>query len=348
MIKNYGLDFIGGSNYPELINETHKKHRSIGVLLSASGWDESKAWIVVKQASESKVCPIIKVIGKWEDDHRFTESHINKSIQQFQKLKKIAEEFPDQKFWFNPWLEYRASAADIETLTSKLDNSACNIEIVLNPETIKQPFKRGKKFIVELHHKHFEDIPRTRMSFSYDGNDQVDSDLERDLKRAKDVECFWGWDWRFNGKYSEKDNRPRDKRTHWPDRRLQKSIWKQFTETRGKTNLKQAGDGRLYKSHADNHGDGNPRAEKALFLIPERAVRVDLVHRGKVIYSFPYERPFAHNSDLHVYRSDNYGYQIANKVIQETGKDNATVQVWVGDKKIGRINPIFRTGYFRY
>lgn len=347
----HGDDFIGGSNYRKLIKEVLEEGRAIGILISADGWKSKKAWRVVKNAAKQGKCPIIKIASRWEDGHLFNEKHIRRARKHLEKTVELANEYPEQEFWFNPWLEYRASEDDVRKLNKKLkkilkESGVKNITLVYNPENLGYYYPKGKTSILELHHIHFKAVKGKRQSFSWDGKDSVDGDVEKTLKELKkaDVEACFFWDWRYNGKYSEKDKRKRADRTDWPDKKFIKSI-RALSMDKGKTKFDGNNRKRLFKTHAENHGDDPHKAEKLVVQIDENdplagSGKITLKQGEKTFKSL--DGYYSDRNKAWIYRFNDWGIDIMKEL------DKPVVEIYKNQTYMGDVNPCFREGYYRY
>jgi hypothetical protein len=276
----------------------------------------------------------------WEDNHVYSDFHNVKLRSVCAKYEGLAKRFPDVRFYLSPFCEH------------KLNNPDKYLDIVKQyaPSCIpvNTPIPNGGsfsyKYLNEIH-KSDRRKPDGRYLFSYDGVACVDSNVEQDKLDHSNADIFFFWDAQFNGNHET--NSPHvsiPDRTDYATNQLIDSIIFLKNQT-GKAKLPK---GWIYKSHSENKGTGDPRANKPVLLSPKslKFSAVQLVaDNGQVVATLSrYVKP---NSDGRWrYYSSSWGYEIALKAMR-IQKGNPLVRVVVNNRTYGIINPGFRLNEFR-
>jgi hypothetical protein len=204
-----GIDYLGaaGNEHGDYIKAMCKAHPAgfaAGFLLVASGWKNGIR--AARALAKTGKCPVMRLHGLWLDSHHFTEADIKTAVKEAKRVAKFAEEFPDIKIYFSPWLEHRANA----TLWRKC-RKACR-EVL--PKSIKivssGPAPTGR---VEAHGGSC--APYGDYIYSYDGKDIFKSNVAFDKKVHCDTILFMAWCPACNLRRTLLDTVPRDSRTEW-------------------------------------------------------------------------------------------------------------------------------------
>lgn len=339
----YGVDYIGGAKYPKIALDNHPKGWAIGLLWEVDGFgkaDKLFARSLIKNLTSDYRIHLI-----WKDNHVFTESDIAVAVKKAKEVRKVLTKQPYViNLGISPFLEHRCS---LELMTKCKDavmevfKDDGFVYFVNTPEADKYAIFKNE--VNELHHVHAKpQIPN--LQFSYDGKSCLDADVESDKKRFKRCDYFFFWDWSLNCKYAEDDKTPRPLRKLKPDPKLIQSI-AMMGESKGRTRFPS---NELYKAYAEaepvpnDHSKPISRSWKPLFIINTKADKIELKVKKQVVATLNYEKAYSHGKG-YVYRSTEWGIDIAKKL----DKDLPVVNVWVGGKKIGRVNVMFRDGYYR-
>lgn len=326
----FGNDFIGGGNYLDVIKETFEEGRAIGILISADGWKAKNAWRAINKACKFGGCPVIKVISRWEDSHQFSDDHILRAVKHLKKLIKISNEYPEQKFYYNPWLEYRAREEDVKTLYRKLKKKLrdCdNITLVFNPESLVYSYPTKDDVILDLHNQHFQFVEGVRQIFSFDGQSSVDSDITKVLEKTKNCEAVFLWVEEYNGYKDSKHKLPRPERKDYPTVKLIKSVNYQVDNKKNETNFPKD---MLFKTHSE-------RENKLVVQIKNKGDYIYL-KKGKKTVAQSEKGYYSDTNKAYIYRFNEMGIDIKPDL----------VDVYLDNIKLGSINPKFRDGYYRF
>lgn len=204
-------------------------------------------------------------------------------------------------------------------------------------EPVNTPWKgaHSKKYINEVHGGTGSAV-EGQYIFSYDGTDMLETNLEAIKRRHRNALLWFGWTANFNG-ITETDGEkiPREERTAWPSVKLIRSVTYVMENAKGEAGLP---DKWIWKSHAEDKGNNDPRANKPVLIAAIKAKSAELLYKGKVVMSAPYYGPYV--EPLHRYYFPKWGYEMA----QEFG---TPLEVAIGNKVYGKVNPAFREGVYR-
>lgn len=317
----YGMDFLAGNRYQRAILK--RTPEVVGMFLETFG----DAIPFIRKLAKGGKMKVFRGQGVWSDSHKFGEKEKKKAVTLAWELNKLANEFPHIAWYYSPYCEHRLKKAEMLKVMKAVQERAYLLRLV------NTPMKEGDFLPGYINETHGGDgrKPKGDYFFSFDGHNCVDANVEGIKEKFRDAALFFWWCSRFNGRWSTNDATPRDKRKGWADEKLIASI-EALQYDKGDTKLPK---GWLYKSHSENHGNGDKRAEKPVFIIPIKAKEVVLKGGDKVLAKLKYYGPYAGGG--YRYYSDTMGHRIARGL----------VDVFVNGKKYGVINPAFRHGGFR-
>jgi hypothetical protein len=324
----YALDLLAGARYPKVSIQEFPDGWGLGVFSSVFG----DARPFVRALLETGKCPLVRVQLAWRDRHDFSRKDFPGIVQEARKWANLVAIFPGVKWYFSGACENKLPRHDASDL---------GIEVlkVLPPGVtyVNSYIKGGAPIDFGINEQHGHEANPTRQGdfFSFDGTPCVDSNIQAYKDRHQKAAVFFFWDARFNLRWEDKDATPRAKRTEKgrrPDAKLLRSIIALASDP-GTTYLPR---GWIYKSHAENHGKGDPREEKGLVISPIKADRIELrSFSGVLLAALPYYG--AYSGGGYRYYSSRWGYEISK----------TACEVWAGGKRYGVINPAFRAGTFR-
>lgn len=330
----FGLDLLGGAKYEDLCVNELPEGWAFGVFFDTFGNSEK----LIQRVAATGRCPRIRVQLIWDDAHVFTVDDVAEATKKATKIEAIAKKFPSVEFRISPFCEHKLKLPFLEAAAQKIKAAAPSCIYV------NCPMSGGDIMPNEVNELHGADkISRPgikRLDFSFDGTACVDSDVEKYKGAYAKAETFYFHEPRFNGRWEESDKTPRPQRKGWPDSNLIDSVI-YLARDRGDCKLSKDF---LYKSHAENKGNGDKRAEKPLFICPKKSRRIELVaNNGQVVGTFAFYGLY--NDGRWRYYSQEWGYQIAEKARRIQG--HSLVRVRIDGKFYGTINPAFRFGGFR-
>lgn len=337
---DYGIDYLLGAKYPEIVIENHPKDFACGFIWEVDG--VPKANKVINGLLSTGNCKQIRIHLSWRDDHNFTEKDIQPAVTKALEVAKIVNKYPTVNFYVSAWLEHRASLELLKKLVPQVKNAL--------PSRVKyvNSFISGGAYlpneINEIHHS--LTVPKGKYTFSFDGLTALDADVEKYKKAHSNAELFFFWDWSANSKYAKEDPTPRAERKL----QLPVNLIKSFvlmTKPKGNTSFPSKD---LYKAYAESepmpndHSKPIPRSWKPLFIIGQKSDKIVLKAKKQIVATFQFEKKYA-NGYGYVYRSSDWGVDIANRILKI--KNDTVANVWVGGKRLGRVNVIFRENLYK-
>jgi len=326
----WGLDYLAGAKYPDLILREHPAGWAAGFFFDTFG-DSTR---VIDELCKTGRCPAVRVHLAWKDDHRFPSSEFVSIARKGRKIEALARKYSKVKFYVSPACEPTGvSTSDAVKFCKLVQNEApsCTVVWVGNPIPGFKNEKHGP-------------YPSGKFSItSVDNNVAgiVDLDAEKWKGLAKSAEIAFFWDPRFNGRRETNDVTERSRRNDFPDSPLIDSIIFLHMD-RGKTG--ELPKGWIYKSHAENSEGYNPREEHPCLITPIKDKRAEfVVPNGQVIGTLEYFGTYSGGG--YRYYASAWGYQLAEKARRISGKPLAHIRI--NGKLFGPINPGFRAGSFR-
>jgi len=305
------IDTLGGVKYPEVIAKLPKRYGT-GYFWSEFGLARDQ---IAKDAASRLY---IRVQGIWAK-HEFNSSHELKAIQIGKELQKIAARNPACLIEYSPYCEHRKDARYMVTLLNKIQLHCPKVALVNSPVRGGE-WVRG--FKNEIHHNDKPaGMPEGRFNFSMDGLHQVDSDIEKHKKYLNNVLCdaWFCWVLQDNCKPNTKpeNNKPPKQRTHKPSVDLHNSMLFQVENAKAQVSLPK---GWLYKSHAEEEKDPNPRANKPVVITPKGKRFKKMLLGGVEL------RESGSFDGRQVWRCSQWGFKIGRKLeIKADGKLIGTV-----------------------
>lgn len=334
-----GMDYLGGAKFPNILLRNHPTGFAAGFFDSTFG----NIWGVVDKLAASGRCPLIRINGPWTAHLYIPAQHDKAIFEALEKTKDAARKYPSILFQFAPICENDNTTSAYASLLR-----ICQIRSGSQMEIINSRGTRGREvagFKSEVHGN--TPRPRGAYQYSYDGTNAVDADVEKDKVTHSRAGVFFLWHPSFNLRYKtqlsadrhepkhviENDTAPPKERNCKPTKELIESLARLGGPINGTPRLNR---GDIWKSHADrNNTPPAPREYKPVFITPTSVARIELRDGDRVVATSAPRTTFV--DDRFVYRFDQFGYQIAGKV----------VDVYAGGRKIGSVNPAFRGGDFR-
>jgi len=332
----YGMDFLGGARYAKTVLAEQPRAFGFGIFADVDGF--GKAYSLIKQVAALKV-PFIRVQLMWKDDHKFTSADLPEIRARAKRISLIVAKHPGIKWYVSPCCEHELKEAQWLEFANATRAYCPNAVVVNSPN-------KGKGFVSAqyINEYHHEDKPRSggKYAFSYDGANQVDSDIEKHKAAFKDAEYFMLWNSQCNGRRNLEDKTPRIDRKYWPTaKQIDSWVW-QANRSKGSVKLPAKW---LLKSHSDQHTvPPSGKDQKPVWIVPVKASAIVVKARnGQVIDSAKYFGTFQ-GGGFRYYHTQ-WGFELAQKAIRI--QKDAVCDVFVNDKKVGTINLAFREGSYR-
>ncbi len=325
----YGLDLLGLAKYPRI---NIPDNFALGVFANTFG-DSLPA--VERIVSKGK-CPLVRVHLLWSDSHSYGNADLRKITSEARRVQVLAEKYPSVKWEVSPFCEHNLQSPGTYLDRCKRAAPACTIVNSVFRGALAGHYKN------EVHGLgHFP--TRGPWNYSFDGNSAVDCDVTAIKKAATSADVFFFWGAQFNGKRSDSDKTPREDRKAWPSQELVDSYAFLATE-RGKVIIPQ---NTLWKSHSENSNTPPLQKEmKPVLITPERdneAVLITVKGRKELLRFSRDAIPFIDGRSR--YYAKEWGYKLAQKAIAAEG--SPTCEIWIGAKRVARLNPGFRGPSFR-
>lgn len=206
-----GIDYLAGAKYQSVVLNNHPRGYAAGFFADTFG----NAYPVVRKLAKSGKAPIIRVHGLWDDKHDYNPNKDWKQTKtNFQKLIRIAKDFPKVKFQYSPFCEHNLKRPQIrqvmEDLAALIPHDVKNLELVNTPWQGALIFDGS--VVNEVHGTHA--VPQKgSYQYSFDGlsvyNDKALSAYNKHKARSTVV---FLWEPLLNLKDGENDKRSREER----------------------------------------------------------------------------------------------------------------------------------------
>lgn len=344
---NFLMDYLGGARFKKLILEQHPMAYGAGFFSCVDGFEDA-----LPTAAElaSRGAPFLRIHLAWKDNHRFTSADLIVVRKEAERFRPVLAKYPNVKWYMSPLCEHEL----IENEWQKFANVVIAELRGVDFQLVNSP-NHGKGFVSKtvLNEYHgAESKPRGgRYSFSFDGTNIVDSDVESFKKNYSQAE-YWGvWNSQMNGnrkifkagdKRGEKDFIDRAKRVYFPTARQLDSWIHLTTNSKSATRIPQ---GWIMKSHSDQHSiTPSGKDQKPVWIIPQKVKEIVIKARnGQVIDTAKYYDRFTGGG--HRYYCTQWGYDLANKAKRIQG--DALCDIIYEGRKVGIVNLAFRDGGYR-
>lgn len=340
--KLFGIDYLGGAKYEQLIMEEHPSGWAAGFFVEDDLFGSPKA--VIRKLASSGRAPAIRLNLAWEDDHVFTESDFDKIVYYAKQFSRYPKRYRNVMWYFSGATEHILNKQLAEKLAKRVLAvlpKTKNCIYVNNPWEGRGAFVHGNRIINEVHGS-FASVPKGKFIFSYDGSNAVDDDVMLTKNKMKDSEIFFLWHPAMNGRLKVDDTTPRPQRRSWPTKPLIESLI--YLQSNSGTGI-QLPKNWLWKSHADRHNTPpEPRAYKPVLISPIKVDSFELVTLdGRVIARSG--KPLEFVDGRWRYYFPQYGYKMTQTAIKM--QNNPVCLLRANGKIYGKVNPAFRAGTFR-
>lgn len=317
-----GLDYLGIAKFPRVALRNIPNGACVGAFAKTFG--DSRGFI---SEALAKGAPRARVHLLW-NSHVFGEKQIHEAVAEAKKWKNLSDKFKD-RLLISPWCEhYCADKRMLERLRVAIIKELPHCVYVNNPSG-KGAFMDG--VVNEVHHS--TSVPKGKYIFSFDGVDCCEADIQKFRDIHAGCEIFFLWTSRFNGKWEADEQTAIAKRSGFPDDDMCRSICAQLKK-KEKVSLPSR---EVYKSHAENDGDGAIRAEKMVFISKAQARTADMFYNGKLVEKFTASGRL--DDGRYVYRSLKWGFKTAQKY--------PVLEVRINGKVIGTFDPVFRQNDYK-
>lgn len=314
-----GLDLLGMAKYPDIAIKCFPRGWSLGVFCEAFG----DPFLAVEKLLQTGKCPHVRFQLLWSDSHSFGDKDIPRINKLGKRCEQVKQKFPGVDIEISTFCEHNLLNADKYHDITQSVAPSCVI--------VNTPWK-GKLSNKYKNEVHGTMKPPTagEYNYSFDGTASEDSDIELFKVRHKEADTFFLWSPEFNCRYESNDTTPRPQRKHKPSKELIESIV--FLSTyKGDVFLPKKW---LWKSHSENKGTGDKRANKPVLIAPIKTKEIVLKRNGKIIHKLPYYGRYEDGRSR--YYASIWGYKL-----------NGICEIWANGKQVGTVNPGFREGQYR-
>lgn len=327
-----GLDYLGGAKFCDSILKAHPDGKAAGFFIDTFG-DSTPC---IDRLAGSGKASVFRVHLAWSDTHQFNSTDFDSIAKKAGKLEVLTRKYPSARIYVSGACEHNLNAAQANLLKAKVLSKCPHCAGYVNT-VWKGALIDGINEVHGIAPKK----PKGQYTISTDGDSAVDSDFSLWKQTYSDALIQFAHEPRFNGRWETNDATPRPNRRGWADEKLIRSVSYLFTDKGAVKNLPGAS---IYKSHSENKGSGDTRAEKPVVILTVKAPEISCVTaNGKVVASSRFYGTF--DGGRFRYYLPSYGYELAEKAKSLSG--SPLVFIRANKKNYGPVNPAFREGAFR-
>jgi len=327
-----GMDYLGGAKFCDEAIKGHPNGAATGFFIDTFG----DATPCVDRFIRSGKTNTVRIHLAWSDTHQFNTPEFDRIAKKASALEVLARKYPSARIYVSGACEHNLNAAQAKLLRAKV--------LARCPSCAGYVNSIWKGALIDGINEVHGDKPRKpsgQYMVSFDGVPAVDSNVSLWKQQYSDALIQFLWEPRFNGRWEDNDKTPRPQRKGWPDAKFIQSVAYLFNDQGAVGKL---GKTDIYKSHSENHGTGNPRAEKPVAIIAGKSPEISLVTtNGKEVAKAKYYGSFEGNRSRYYFPE--WGCNLAEKAKALAG--SPLVFIKAGKTKLGPINPGFRAGVFR-
>lgn len=335
-MTTYGLDYLGGAKYSDIISREHPEGWWGGFFSRVDGFGD--ALPTAERLLRTGRCAGIKFHLKWKDRHDFSQADIPLTVKECKRVLELIKKFPTTPFQISPWCEHSANMP----LLNKLHEAIAPL-LPTNALYVNTPLPNGAVLNGAINEQHGGGKPRSPLyNFSYDGTSAVDSNVPVEKDSFKNAQVFFFWVPQFNLRLNTNDTTPRPLRKAIPTGKLIDSVI-YLKNPKGDATLPASF---IWKSHCDQHAAPipEPRALKPVLIASVKVPRFELVaSNGQVIAVS--SAPMSYNSGGWRYYFDDFGFHFSEKANRIQGHPICLLRG--GGKVYGKVNPAFRQNAYR-
>lgn len=317
--KLYGQDTLGAAKFPKVNLQNLPQGQGQGHFTNTFG----DALPLIKQEVAKGVL-FERLHLMWKDGHNFSPADFPAIVKEARRICPVIQANPTTQWYLSGACEHNLNEENARELAHQVE-AACPYATYVNT-----PNGSGGAVLLEyINESHGGGRPKgTKFAFSCDGTPCEDSDIEALKRTFAGAEYFFIWGPRYNGRWESNDHTPRPNRKGWPDANYIKSLVYLATD-KGFTSLPPK---YLWKSHSENKGNGDKRAEHPVAIIPPKVNSIILKRGEKIVGVIPY---------YGVYSDGRFRYYDP-----KWGFERGRVDIWIKGKKVGTVNGGFRDGSY--
>ena len=331
---NFGLDLLGLARYSDATIRAFPRGFGIGVFSKVDGFGD--ALPNLEKILKTGKAPFCRIQLRWSDTHTFKPEDFPGIVKEAKRCFYLKSKYPNVKFYFSGACEHRMSASNAMKLAQMVKAATPGVVYV------NCPLSDGAIVPGAINEQHGAGSPRSpEYSFSYDGHNCVDADVEKHKRDFKNATFFMFWNCQANGRWSsdpKKDPTKRPLRKHYP---VPEQIlgWAYMANSKGVPNFPSK---YIYKSYSDQHKstDGKPKGkdQKPVFVKLPKYKKVEIKRNGRLIATAPY---------FGTYEGGGFRYYCSEWAWKIAEKAGGICDVFGDGTKIGTIEPGFRQNDYR-
>lgn len=260
MATRFYVDSLASAKYPKIL------FKALPERMGFSGFaDVFGNFLPVAETGAKRGHLYIKVQAVWQGgNHIYTSAHLKKAITHAKRFNALAAKFPDTEFDFSPFCEYAPGSIPFEEVADTILPLIPHMRIISTPMQVSQFLENYRN---EIHHGY---QGKFDYQVSHDGivtgNGSLDTNIQLFKDKHVDAKKFGGWCGQLNLKKNANEVSDIASRNCKPTVQLIESLVHILTNQKMPTHLPQ---GWLYKSHAEQKKDIDPRSGKPVVLTPE-------------------------------------------------------------------------------
>lgn len=327
-----GNDFLAINKYYDVAIRGHRRGDCSGMFLRTFG---DARPTLEKMARSKQFAEIVVHLAPFDRTHRYPIADLKRQVIADAKFCNALAVRTGQPIWLSPFCEHNHKASAMRPFFQELRQAAPNCLMV-------NSIWKGEEVdgtITEIHiesSRALPKVPRFDYTVSFDGcggngtGDMPDLDIDAIVKRYSGALHIRAWNFRYNGKFGNKDTTPIEKRKHWPTIKYIRGTRALLEPRDGSVSW---GNGELMKPFSDDHGAPEPTKDNKLMAILPRTDKESVKvfdSKGKEIDTLRRFRP-DHSGEPRGprYYSTKYAIEIANLAFKNTG----SYQIRIGNNK---------------
>jgi len=344
----HGVDTLASALYIKLIKKYVPKHIAVSVLLHTFDrkgiFRKRTGWKAVRAFTKAGY-KVIKVVSQWDNNHEFNAERKQQAFKDALILADIAIKNKHIIYHYMCYLEHREKRRVMEPIFRDLRKVLPDNVILINNPLKQGDYVNMPRVLNEIHHSDRPDGIPEDYSFSHDGEDMLNIDLQKSKNRHKAAKVYWAWIPQFNLKKTLTEK-------ILPGNRKPKVIYKQLIQTvlyllrtqKGKTEL---GNIFVWKAQSEQHSNAPTalhRDNKPVLISRKKLKHVVVKTRdGKKLKTLKSSGRL--DDGRYAYRLNAFGHVISKRAMRLSS--SPIIDVVADGKKIGSIHAAFRENEYK-
>jgi hypothetical protein len=332
----FGIDYLGGSRYKDVILNHHPKGWAAGFFVEQNLFQTSppqkqheNVLNVIQKLLDRGDVPAIRVHLNWDDNHIYSFSDLQINMPVIAKLSAMFSQSP-VPLYLSPFCEHNLDPQTFNKAAELLQSNLPFANIINSPLSLT-PRTSSRRYEDENHHGTY-----ASSIFSYDGESCFDSDVLSDLRLHRASKIFFFWCPSCNGHPSMPNKEHPAKPRHLRESFLTPELIESMVFLSKPTPSLTLPSGWIWKSHSDSHGRPvSSRDYRPVLVCPIKVPHVTLCTKKGVPIEDSSSPTQQKGSSNFLYRFTKYGYQYPRECLLVAGNEKHPV------------TPAFRMGSFR-